>query len=41
MDITGKNTKNIEDYIQNQLKENQISDQITLKEYQNPFKGGK
>ena len=41
VDTAGKNTKKIQDYIQNQLKEDQISDQITLKEYEDPFTGGK
>ena len=41
VDTVGKNTKKIAKYIQNQLKEDQISDQITLKEYQDPFKGSK
>ena len=29
----------IEEYIRNQLKEDMISDQITIKEYIDPFKG--
>jgi Transposase and inactivated derivatives len=41
VDTASKNTKKIAKYIQNQLKEDQISDQITLKEYQDPFKGSK
>jgi hypothetical protein len=41
VDTAGKNAKRIAEYIQNQLKEDQISDQITLKEYQDPFKGSK
>jgi len=31
----------IEEYIQNQLEEDLASDQITLKEYIDPFTGGK
>ena len=41
VDTTGKSTKRIAEYIQNQLKEDQISDQMTLKEYKDPFTGGK
>ena len=29
----------IAEYIRNQLKENMISDQMTIKEYIDPFKG--
>ena len=28
-------------YVQNQLKEDMMSDQMTIKEYKDPFKGGK
>ena len=35
----GRNKKVIENYIREQLKEDTISDQITLKEYVDPFKG--
>ena len=35
----GKNKKMIAEYIRNQLKEDMISDQITIKEYIDPFKG--
>ena len=41
VDTAGKNTKKIAEYIQNQLKEDQISDQMTLKEYVDPFTGSK
>jgi len=37
----GKNKKAIEEYIKNQQKEDMIADQISIKEYINPFKGGK
>ena len=37
VDTAGKNAKKIGEYIANQLKEDQISDQITLKEYDDPF----
>ena len=36
-----KNAKMIEEYIQNQLEEDLASDQITLKEYIDPFTGSK
>ena len=35
----GKNTKKIAEYIQNQLKEDELHDQLTLKEYTDPFTG--
>ena len=41
VDTVGKNAKKIEEYIRNQIKEDQISDQLTLKEYNNPFTGSK
>ena len=41
VDTAGKNAKKIEDYIKNQLKEDQLSDQMTLKEFQDPFTGSK
>ena len=37
----GKNAKKIAEYIQNQLKEDQIEDQMTIKEYIDPFTGSK
>ena len=37
----GKNTKKIAEYIQNQLKEDELHDQLTLKEYTDPFTGSK
>ena len=39
MDTVGKNAKKIEEYIQNQLKEDLEYDQMTLKEYIDPFTG--
>ena len=36
-----KNTKKIAEYIQNQLKEDMIHDQMALKEYVDPFTGNK
>jgi len=41
VDTAGKNAKRISEYIQNQLKEDQLHDQMTLKEYQDPFTGSK
>ncbi|RDA73663.1 IS200/IS605 family transposase [Hafnia paralvei] len=41
VDTVGKNKKAIEEYIKNQQKEDMIADQISIKEYVNPFKGGK
>ena len=41
VDTAGKNTKRIAEYIQNQLKKDQINDQMTLKEYVDPFTGSK
>ena len=41
VDTAGKNAKRIAEYIQNQLKEDQIEDQMTLKEYIDPFTGSK
>ena len=35
----GKNTRKVTEYIQNQLKEDRISDQISLTEYKDPFTG--
>ena len=39
MDTVGKNAKKIEEYIRNQLKEDLEYDQMTLKEYIDPFTG--
>ena len=41
VDTAGKNTKKIAQYIQNQLKEDQLTDQMTLKEYMDPLAGNK
>ena len=41
VDTAGKNTKKIAEYIQNQLKEDELHDQLTLKEYTDPFTGSK
>jgi len=41
VDTAGKNDKAIAEYIKNQLTEDQIEDQMTLKEYVDPFTGSK
>lgn len=38
VDTVGKNTKKIREYIENQLKEDRMSEQMTLN-YEDPFKG--
>ena len=39
MDTVGRNKKVIAEYIRNQLAEDKISDQLTIKEYFDPFTG--
>lgn len=39
VDTVGKNKKRIEEYIRTQLKEDQVTEQISMKEYIDPFKG--
>ena len=41
MDTVGKNAKKIQEYIQNQLKEDMVHDQMTLREFEDPFTGSK
>ena len=41
MDTVGRNKKQIEEYIPNQLEQDQISDQMSLKEFIDPFTGSK
>ena len=41
VDTVGRNKKAIAEYIKNQMHEDMIADQLTLKEYDNPFKGSK
>ena len=41
VDTAGKNVKKIQEYIQNQLKEDMIHDQMTLREFEDPFTGSK
>lgn len=38
MSTVGGNRKAVEEYIRNQEKEDMIYDQISFKEYQDPFK---
>ena len=39
VDTVGKNKKQIQEYIQNQLTSDQIADQISIKEFVDPFTG--
>ena len=39
VDTVGRNEKKIEEYVRNQLQEDQITDQIGLQEYFDPFTG--
>ena len=39
VDMVGKNAKKIEEYVRNQLQEDLEYDQLTLKEYIDPFTG--
>ena len=41
VDTVGRNKKAIEEYIKNQQNEDIIADQISIKEYTDPFKGSK
>ena len=41
VDTVGRNKKAIKEYIKNQLQEDIISDQMTMKEYVDPFTGSK
>ena len=41
VDTVGKNKRVIEEYIRNQLIEGEMMDQITMKEYIDPFTGSK
>ena len=40
VDTVGRNKKEIEEYIKNQLKDDVIAEQLTLKELVDPFTGG-
>ena len=39
VDTVGKNAKKIQEYIQKQLQEDMVSDQISINEYYDPFTG--
>ena len=39
VDSVGKNAKKIEEYIRNQIQDDQAYDQLSLKEYIDPFTG--
>ena len=41
MDTVGKNAKKIQEYIRNQLEEDLAEDQMSLKEYMDPFTGSR
>ncbi len=41
VDTVGRNKKQVAEYIKNQLREDQIADQISMKEYIDPFTGSK
>ncbi len=41
VDTVGKNAKMIETYIRNQLEEDYMKDQVTIKEVVDPFTGSK
>lgn len=41
VDTVGKNTKAVKEYIANQLKEDKLAEQLSLKEYIDPFTGKK
>ena len=39
MDTVGRNKKQVQEYIKKQLQEDQIADQVSLKEFVDPFTG--
>ena len=41
MDTVGRNKKQIQEYIRNQLEADKIADQISIKEFIDPFTGSK
>ncbi len=41
MDTIGKNERIIQEYIKNQLQEDNMNDQISMKEHIDPFTGSK
>jgi len=41
VDTVGRNKKQVQAYIANQLREDQLADQLSIKEYVDPFTGSK
>ena len=41
MDTVGRNKRVIEEYIKNQLEDDYAADQMSIKEYTDPFTGSK
>lgn len=41
MDTVGRSKKAIQEYIRHQLEEDQMTDQMSIKEYYDPFTGEK
>ncbi len=41
MDTVGRNKKAIQEYIKHQLEEDELADQVSIKEYYDPFTGEK
>ena len=41
IDTVGKNKQKIQEYIKRQLEQDQIADQLSLKEFTDPFTGSK
>ena len=41
VDTVGRNKKQIQEYIRNQLEEDKVADQISIKEFIDPFTGSK
>ena len=41
VDTVGRNKKAIQEYIRHQLEEDQLADQMSIKEYYDPFTGEK
>ncbi len=41
VDTAGKNAKKIKEYIRHQLDEDKELDQLTMKEFVDPFRGGR
>ena len=41
VDTVGRNKKQIAEYIRNQLREDELADQLSIKEHNDPFTGGR